>query len=415
MGRLHQAPLTQGSPFLLACLAILLSALPGFADSIFDSWGLGRDMIPTAGATRALGGAVVASPDPLTASILNPCAAAKAKSLTVTSGFVQASTSTDNFGDAEKTVGSVFPSIGVVIPFAQFSLLTGLYVEKTGSVSFAETDTLPAVQPCWAGTTYQASYKRETSVHSVPILISRGLGSRVILAAGAVFSFCDMREETALNFLTSGYVDTDDILDAQTMGEGLLAALIVDLGKLSLGALYRSGPDLDGSIEKKGKFAGVWQRDDITLASHEAVKLGVLARPLPWVSLEVDYDRCPWSRLALDGGALSDKRVERWALGLQYTGNRIWPASRYPLSFGYYRQPIDWQDAGHGSLVTGEIVEEVYSAGLSLPLVEGKAAMTLAFEGGTTAASLRTNLDERFYRFSLSVSAMEIWQRSIKR
>jgi hypothetical protein len=346
---------------------------------------------------------------------MNPCASARAKSLTITGGFVHTTTSTDNFGEGKKTAGSVFPSLGVVIPLAKFSLLTGLYVEKMGGVRFLETDTLAASEPDEEGITYQASYKRETSVHSVPLFISREFDRRLILAAGVVLAFCDMREETSIDFPASGYVDTDDVMDTQAMGEGFAAAFLIDLGRLSVGGLYRSAPDLDGSLEKKAKFAGVWQTENIMISSREAVKIGVLARPLPWVSVEVDYDRCPWSRLTLDGETLSNKLVERWALGIQYRGDRVWRASKYPLSLGYCRLPVDWEGAGQGSVTTGEIAEEVYSVGLSIPLAEERAAMAFAFEAGTRAAMARSDLDEKFYRLSLSVSAMEVWRRSMKR
>lgn len=416
MRRLHWKPLPLGFSLPLACLAILLSAFPGFADSVFDTWGLGRDMIPVAGPTRALGGAVVANPDPLAASIANPCAAARAKSLTLTGGFAHTTTSTYNFGEDKKTVGSVFPSIGVVIPFARLSLLTGLYVDKMGGVSFVEADTLwPASESDGTGVAYQASYKRETSVHSVPVVITREFSNRLILAAGLVLAFCDIREETALDFAASGYVDTDDVMETHAMGEGYAAAVLVDLGRLSLGGLYRTGPDLDGSLEKKGKFAGVWQTEDITISSHEAVKIGLRANPLTWVSVEVDYDRCPWSKLTIDGKILSNKTVERWALGVQYAGNHLWQASKYPLALGYYRQPVDWQDAEQVAVTTGEILEEAYSIGLSIPLAQERATMWFAFEAGTRAAAATSDLDESFYRLSVSVSAMEVWRRSIKR
>lgn len=415
--------LTSGLWFSLVGLAVLLPACPCVADSIFDIWGLGQDVIPVAGPTRALGGAVVANPDPIAASIANPCAAARARSLMLTGGLVHTSTSTDNLGESKTTVGSLFPSVGVVIPFGQFSILTGLYVDKMGSVNMAEADTLlPESQSSGAGVAYQASYKRETSVHSVPVFISRDLYGRLILSAGVVLAFCDVREETALDFSASGYVDTDDVMDTHATGNGFAAALLVDLGRLSLGGLYRSGPDLSGSIEKKGKFAGVWQDEDVTISSHDALKMGLRASPLTWVSVELDYDRCPWSKLTLDGEALSNKLVERWALGVSYTGNHLWRASKYPLALGYYRQPADWQDAEPVAVPTGEILEEAYSIGLSIPLAKDRAAMCFAFEAGTRAAEAQAQIDgksdrleENFYRVSLSVSAMEVWRRSIKR
>jgi hypothetical protein len=328
---------------------------------------------------------------------------------------VHVTTSTNNFGSKVETEGSVFPSLGVVIPLDRFSLLTGFYVEKQGRAGFVETNTLVGAGSDGGDVTYQATYERETSVHSVPLIVSREFGGRLILSAGVVLAFCDMREETALDFLAGGYVDTDDIVDTHASGQAFAGAFLVDLDRVSMGALYRTGPDLDGSIENTGKFAGLWRAEPVSISSHEALKLGLLARPASWLSVEMDYDRNPWSRLSLESEALSNRLVERWALGVQYRGDYLWRGSRYPINLGYYRQPVDWEDLGPVAVPTGEITEEAYSVGLSVPLVEGRAAMDFAFEAGTRKASAGGDLDEKFYCLSVSVSAMEVWRRGLKR
>jgi hypothetical protein len=407
-------------PAALAVAAAALTAvlLPQAlsADSIFDTFGFGRDMLPAAGPTRSLAGAVVASDDPLVASILSPCAAASAKYLTITGGFVHATTITENIGDEKKTtVGSVFPSIGVVVPLGRLRLLSGLYVEKHGGVTLAEVDTLTSAGTTGAGIIYDASYKREVSIHSVPIYVSTDIARRLVLSTGIVLSFCNLREENVMDFRDDDFEDTDDVVDAYAFGENFAGAFSLDLGRLRVGGLFRTGADLDGDLERINAPVGLWSTEDITISSRGAMRLGIQARPAPWISVEVDYDRNPWSRLELDGETLTDKLVERWALGVQYRGDFLWRADKYPLSLGYYRQPVDWQDAEVAGVVTGEITEQVFSLGISGSLGQDRGAAALGFEVGTRESDAGSDLSERFYALSLSISATEPWRREVRR
>ena len=76
---------------------------------------------------------------------------------------------------------------------------------------------------------------------------------------------------------------------------------------------------------------------------------------------------------------------------------------------GYYRQPLDWQDPS-----IGEIVEEVFSVGTSIPIAQERAAVSLAFEVGRREADRNSDLRETIYGVSLSVSAIEAWRREVK-
>jgi hypothetical protein len=399
----------------LALLLGLVLSETVAADSIFDTQGLGRDVIPAVGQTRQLGGAVVASNDPLLASIINPCASIGARGVTISGGFAHQSTATDNFGQSKKTVSTSFPSVAVVVPLGRLSFLTGLYVEKMGGVTLAEEDTLTSGDPGGAGTLYDATYRREVSIHSVPLYFSARVGQRLVLSSGVIVSLCDLREENTIDFRSDDYVDTDDVADAYALGENFAGAIQLDLGKIRVGGIFRTGSDLNGSMDRTNKAIGIWSTEDIMVSSRGSMRVGVLANPVRAVSVELDYDRNPWSRLAMDGRTLTDKPVERWAVGLQYRGDWPWRASRYPLSLGYYRQPVDWRDSPVAGITTGEITEQVFSAGIAIPMVRDRATVALGLEFGTRKAAARSDLDETFYALCLSVSVVEAWHREVKR
>ena len=411
--------MTSPGPFSTVALAttmfaVALGTTACLADSIFNTEGMGEDLIPVQGPTQALAGAVAAYPDPLAASIINPSAAARAQSLILTGGFVHTRTSTDNLGTTVETVGSSFPSVAAIIPLGKFALLAGLYVEKQGRVSFAETDTLKSSEGTEGGTIYDASFVRETSVYSVPLFVSTEVARRLLLSAGIVFSFFDLREETALDFRASEFIDTDDVADTQAMGEGFAAAFLVDLDRLSLGGLYRNGVGLDGSLDRTNSIIGLWSSEDVEISSHEALRFGLRVRPVSAFSIEADYDRTPWSRLTLDGHELSDRLIERWSVGIQYRGERLWRASKYPLSLGFSRQPADWRGGAKGVLDVGDVSREVYSVGLSIPLAQERAELDVALQIGSRKSEARPDLKDSFYGFSVSISAVEPWTKEMK-
>ena len=176
---------------LVACL------LPGaFADSFFDSDGTGRDIIPTVGNTRAMGGAVVANEDPASASILSPFAAALADRITVTAGFAHTGTRSTLPDEEIRTVTSLFPSVSAVIPFKGISFLTGLYQEKAGRLTTTDIDTAYTLE------IYDITYQKETSVHSVPILVSRAINPRLIMTSISNFGQTGPYRDYKANTLT---------------------------------------------------------------------------------------------------------------------------------------------------------------------------------------------------------------------
>lgn len=371
-------------------------------DSIFDARGTGKDVIPVAGAGRAMGGAVAASRDPLDCTVMSPFASALADRVTLAAGFAHMNTRTDYLGEEKRSLTTLFPTVLAIIPYKRVSFMTGLFLEKEGRLTFALTDSE-------YGGEYELDYRRETSIHTVPLFVSSRLHQRVLVSVGVLFSALDTRETHRIDFASGDRIDARDASDVSARGHAFAAGVMVDLDKVRVAALFRTKTDLEGAIDRESRYAGVWDSEDVSFTSKESYKLGLRLRPHRYFALEVDYETSPWSKMRVEDELISDKDVYRWSAGIEYRGRIPWDARKYPVLAGYYKQPLDWRSPS-----TGEIVEQVFSVGTSIPIAKDRATVSLALEFGRREAEKDGDLSERVYGLSLSVSAMEAWRREVK-
>ncbi len=381
-------------------LCVLVSSV--FADSIFDKHGLGREPLPAAGMTRALGGANLATNDVNSACILAPFAAVYAKEITITGGFANVSTRSTYLDGEERTIVTMFPSLSVVVPLKGGSILTGLFEEKLGKLSLTASDTAYSIYP------FTIEQTRETSIHSVPLLVATKIGKRLVVTGGFIFSFFDSRHTTSTDFASGELNDTQDTYDMSADGRAFAIGLLTDFDLITLALFYRDAVDLDGSMECQNRYAGIYSVRDFTLASHKSLAVGIRTNPLRWLELDASYYLSPWSKATLDAETITSGALERWAAGIRYTGTHLWRASKYPLLAGYYRQPMDWPHQAD------RCYEQVFSLGTVVPIGQDRASLALSIEIGTRDGG-DLSLEEHFVGFSLSISAKEAWRREIKR
>jgi hypothetical protein len=395
---------------LLATAMLLMITAGAAADSVFDAQGAGRDVVPVIGHTRALGGAVVASTDPSSASIINPFGAAYTDKITVSAGFAHTGTTTNNLIQRQRTVTTLFPSIAVTVPLRRISILTGLFVEKAGRVNLTET-------VGYLDTVFDVDFSRETSIQSVPVMFSGSLASKVIVSAGILLSFLDTREKTIRDFRATKYSDSEDVYDLSATGESFAGGLLVDLNRFRIAGTLRTATDLDGTLESENRYAGIWSSRNVKISSEASYSLGLFMRPIDAVAAEIDYVRSPWCGLHMDGRAITTETVNRWSFGFQYRGRRIWNADKYPLIVGYYRQPLDWgpDSTMAGPVTPGKIIEQMFSIGTSIPIGDDRGLISFSLEYGNRQTDYGSDLEEDIFGFALSISAMEAWRREIRR
>jgi hypothetical protein len=320
----------------------------------------------------------------------------------LTAGIAHLNTRTDNLGKRERSLTTLFPTVSAIIPFRRVSFMTGLYLEKEGRLTFTLADSA-------YGEGYDLDYRRETSIHTVPLFISSRLHPRLLVSAGVLFSAFDTRETHKLDFASDDRVDAVDASDISASGQAFAAGLLVDLDIVRIAGLFRTKTDLDGALDRESRYAGVWEAGDVSLTSQESYKLGLRVRPHRYLSVEVDYETSPWANMELDDEPIAESDVYRWSAGVEYRGRIPWDAGKYPVFAGYRRQPLDWR-----SPLTGRIVERVFSVGTSIPIAEDRAVVSVALELGQREAEDRSDLSETVYGLALSVSAIEAWRREVR-
>jgi len=387
-----------------AILVIAMAAGIASADSIFDFGGTGQDVVPVTGSSRCLGGAVAATDDPLSVAVMNPYASALTDKVIFTIGFVHGGTQTKNYDEEKNTAASIFPTLSVTVPIKGISFMTGIFLERAGRLTMADSGL------AYVDEIYDAKYKKEVSAQAVPFYVSTEIFGKLVLSGGFIYSAFDGKWTTSIDYRSDDLSDADDAIDLSASGVSFAGGMMLDLDRVRLAGLYRSKTDLSGNLDRDNLYGGVWSSEDTKVTSEPSFKIGVWASPVDPLVLEVDYDRSPWSMLEIDGVPISDKRSERWSAGLEYRGDHLWEASRVPLCFGYFRQPIDWD-----SQLTGDITHEVFSLGTYIRMGDDRAGLSASIEFGRKYARETSDLDERTIGFTLSLSAIEAWRKEVRR
>jgi hypothetical protein len=335
---------------------------------------------------------------------MNPYASALSDKVIFTIGFVHGGARTKNFDEKKNTAASIFPTVSVTVPIKGISFMSGIFLERAGRITMADTGL------AYVDEVYDAKYKKEVSAQAVPFYVSTEIAHRLVVSGGFIYSAFDGKWTTDVDYRSDDLSDATDVIDLSASGVSFAGGMMVDLDRVRLAGLYRSKADLNGNLDRDNLYGGVWSSEEIKVTSEPSFKVGVRARPVDPLVLEVDYDRSPWSMLKVDGTPISDKRSERWSAGLEYRGDHLWEASRIPLCLGYFRQPIDWD-----SQMTGDIIHEVYSLGTYIRMGDDRAGLSATIEFGRKYAQGTSDLDERTIGFTLSLSAIEAWRREVRR
>jgi hypothetical protein len=405
---------------IVAAVAALAAAAA--ADSVHDLNTLGRDVVPSAGIGRLLGGAIAANPDVGAAYITSPAASAFTDKVTVTVGVLHHNATTNYTEQALAALGSTydyegagndplelssatttFPVASVVIPLRVVNLFSGYFVEKMGRAR------LEAEGMAYDNTPFSAVYSKESSVFSVPLFVSAAYKRRLAVSGGVVFSYLDSREKREVDFVSDAYSDITDVVDMYAAGTSWAIGALADLDYVRIGGSLRTGSDMSGSEEFSTEVGDIWKSQDIDLAAPGCFKIGasLVTRP---VTVEIDYETSPWSKIKLGDGYMSVNDIDRYSVGVAYTGRRIWNASKYPLLLGYYSQPLD-----RSSESAGETSETGFVAGTSLDIAEGRAAVVLGLEYIKRETEGVPELKEEAFGLYISVTVNEAWRRAMRR
>ncbi len=406
--------------FYIAMLAAL--AAPAASDSVYDLNMLGRDVIPSTGIGHLMGGASIANPDVGSVYLTSPAASAFADKVIVTVGVVHYSTSSsyteqalgalgskyvyeDASGEARKLTSATtrFPVVSIIVPLRVVSLFTGYFVEKMGRAQL-EADGL-----AYGNMPFTAKYSKESSVFSVPLFVSAAYKKRLAVSGGVMFSYLDSRGKREVDFVSDLNSDITDVVDTYATGTSWAFGALLDYDYVRVGGCIRTKSDMSGNEERSTELSDIWKTRAVDIAAPGCFKIGasIVTKPL---TVEFDYETSPWSKLKLGEDYISVNEIDRYSLGLAYTGRDIWNAEKYPLMLGYYRQPLD-----RSSEEASETIENGFLAGTTLEIAGGRAAVVLGLEYITRRTDGAPELSEEAYGLYLSVTVREAWRRAIKR
>jgi hypothetical protein len=387
-----------------AYFALLLGLVSAVcADSLYDLEIFGRDVVPSTGISRTLGGATAANPDAAAAYITSPAASAFADQVILQAAIVQSNASSTYDDQQKSSATSIFPAVSVIIPLRVVNLFSGYFVERLGRAGREEDGIAYGNAP------FNAAYTKESSVFSVPIFLSAAYRKRLAVSGGVVFSYLDSRETREIDFTPTEYTDTDDAVDSYANGTSWALGALFDYDYVRVGGSIRTSCEMSGREEYRNDIAELWRSDDLSAAAPGSYKVGIALVTKP-VEVEFDYETSPWSKLKLNDKRLSINEINRSSLGIIYKGRSIWNGARFPLMLGFYSQPLD-----RPSESDPETTERGYLAGTSLDIAKGRATVVFGLEYITRDSAGASNRHEEVFGFHLSVSVQEAWRRAMRR
>lgn len=385
-------------------IAVLLAlATHASTDTLYDLNRLGIDLVPCTGISRPLAGATIANPNVAASHITSPAASALTDRVVVTVGTVHHTTNSTYWDQQQSSATTTFPAVSVIAHLQVVNLFTGYFVEKQGRAAL-EGDGI-----AYDNVLFDALYTKESSVFSVPLFISAAYRKKLAVSGGVIFSYLDSREAREVDFRPDEYSDITDAVDMHASGASWAIGALLDYDFVRVGGSVRTGTNMSGHEEYSTEVSEIWKSRSIDLAAPSCYKLGAALVTQP-LTVEFNYESSPWSKLKLDGNYLSLNSINRYALGITYTGRSLWNAAKYPFMFGYYRQPLD-----QPSPDIGETTENGYLAGTSVGIAGDRAALVLGLEYITRRTDGEPGLHEEAFGFYLSVAIQEAWRREIRR
>ena len=384
-------------------IMLLIMASHAPADTVYDLDRLGIDLLPSTGIARPLAGATIANPNVAASHITSPAASALTDKVVVTFGAVHHNTNSMYLGQSGSSATTTFPAVSIIVHLRVLNLFTGYFVEKQGRAN------LEADGTAHENILFDALYTKESSVFSVPIFVSGAYRQKIAVSGGVIFSYLDSRETRSIDFRPDEYEDITDAADMYATGTSWALGALLDLDYLRVGGSFRTSSSMSGREELSTEVSEIWKSRDVDIAAPGCFKVGAALVTRP-ITVEFDYETSPWAKLELDGGYISVNEIDRYALGISYTGRALWDGTRYPLMFGYYQQPLDQPD-----MESGETTETGYLVGTSIDIADGRANVVFDLEYVKRDTDGRPDLHEEAFGFYISVGVQEAWRRALKR
>jgi hypothetical protein len=381
-------------PLLTALFAILLSAVPGWAQSTFSSRGLGYELDPIDARARGLGGVALGFPDPQL-SWVNPADAIGLPEPGVVIGYQYDSFDTEAAGGTVEGNTARFPILMAAFPAGRWVLMAGYggFLDQNWSVE--RPDSLILAQDVVRFTDIVSSeggVARLRAGVAYQVITQLGVGIGLDAYTGDVarirrrlFEFDD---EASLPCCRSAW---------NYSGLGVTAgARFVPNEALTVSGSLGYGGSLDAEITS-GEGAAASYDLPTKLRAGATGRIGqatLLALGGSWGGWSTLNDV-----LADEGGARDGWSIEG---GLEYEGLTILERA-VPLRIGGRTAALPFRWTGVGTEEWAG--ERVLSVGSGVVLAGGATRTDLSVEFGSRGGE-ESGLDESFWRLGFSVRVL---------
>ncbi len=393
--------------FRISCifsLALIAAPVRVEAQSIFGLNFIGEHCNPGGARYSAIGYSGIAVPDTSDALTINPASLAGLRSFTFSIFEVTSMSKVNTIDRTSDQTRFQFPSAMIAIPVSRgLTLGIGYRTRFAGRAEFdryQDVDFTP---------TPRELYKFNCSLYSVPITIAWMPLERLSVSGSIQLEKGSIKDEVYTFFDDTDYKSVHSIRTRGFSGTSWSAsALFMAHPRLWLGASFDDaiGYSVEETIEYTLDRLQTVSRYDFTLPAAWSAGAGFGITGRWWLTSSFWMRSAPEAAgFGLFEGSLDDETIVSFGIERRAGAEgRRW--SRMPLRMGYH------EDRWHIEFPSGrQVVSRFFSVGTGFGMPGGPGGIDFTLEFGKTGSVSGNSIDEKIFRFGLSMSLSEKWTR----
>ncbi len=390
-----------------AIITILILAAAGslFADSQFNSNGLGVSTIQSNARGWGMGGLSISLPDTLRVSFVNPALAAGMREVSYSLLYTADSREVSSDSESFRYNASTFPFFAFLVPFGgRYSLGFGYNLEQ--DISTARTNS-GIVRASGDIPEYTRFFKRNGSIFRVPAVAAVRLFHNVRIGFRLDSYFGNVDEEYQIDFNDPDVEDSEEKLKIGGSGTAVAFGAVVPIKEFAtVGAAWTAAVKLEGHRRREYEN-GQLAREEFSVGVPERLAFGLTLSPGWGWTVAGEVAQIRWSDVGdtlVSPGGYND--VTRYSFGLErFNPGKRW-YSRFPIRLGGQISSLSYLDRSGAS-----IDRQSLTVGSGFRLGKGRGRCDWALEYGRIGDQGENGLEEKYYRVVIGVSGQEPWKR----
>ncbi len=259
------------------------------------------------------------------------------------------------------------------------------------------------------GEDYTKSIQGNGGLNSFSLSLSWAVRSNLSLGCSAKYIFGRLTEEWRIEYSSSGFQTSDDLLSTKNWGYGLTTGISYSpFSFLTIGAIYSPNVNLNNRTEITHYLRSKYETHSGSLNFPQSWGIGSALKIWENSIIGIDYEQQYWSKLSINQQPVHNIRNNyRIALGAEFPSNTN-PLGSY-LSRIAFRLGISYQPYYSLDLDGNTISERLVSIGFGLPFTMNNAQIDMALCYGTRGSINPNGLTEHLFRLGVSISGSEKW------